>query len=115
MWGEMVRQFVRVKRPTRIKSIKELDPSFRPRWYRLEVRLIQAIVLLAVLIIVGALWERAWLTNIGWFGLAVSFVGVAVLNWGANGLGVAGYWVPPLALTAARMDAWLERDLDWGR
>ena len=115
MWADMVRHFVRVKRPIRIKSIKELDPSFKPRWHRLEVWLMQAIVLLVVLFIVGALLERAWLANIGLFGLVVSFVGVAVLKWGGNVLAVAGYWFPPLALTAARMDAWLERDLDWGR
>jgi hypothetical protein len=111
----MLRHFVRVKRPTRIKSIKELDPSFKPRWHKLEVRLVQAMLLLVMLFFVGALLERAWLASIGFFGLAVSFVGVAVLNWGANVLAAAGYWFPPLALTAARMDVWLERDLDWSR
>ena len=27
------------KGPLRIKSVKELDPRFRPRWYKIEVGL----------------------------------------------------------------------------
>jgi hypothetical protein len=107
--------FERLRRPNRIKSLKELDPRFRPRWHKLEIRLIQTLLLFIALLLVGALSEQAWLAQIGWYGLPCAFVALFALKWGSNLLATLGYWFPSLALKAAKLDAWLERDLEWGK
>ncbi|WP_085793932.1 hypothetical protein [Falsiruegeria litorea] len=70
-------------------------------------------ILLVLLLITGISLERAWLASIGFYALGGSFVVMFLLKWGTNVLVTLGYWFPALALTAARLDAWLERDLDW--
>ncbi|MCI5042352.1 MAG: hypothetical protein MRY81_22100 [Donghicola eburneus] len=68
-----------------------------------------------IALIVGAISDVQWLA---WSGLVVvGLVGLSifVLEIGPKILSLVGYWFPGAGLKAAKLDAWLERDLDWGR
>ncbi|MBU2943329.1 hypothetical protein Q4525_00605 [Shimia thalassica] len=111
----MRRFFERTQIPNRIKTVTELDPRFRPRWYKLEIRLFQVMVLLVALLVVGAFSGMTWLATLGFYGIGCAFVAVFALEYGSNMLAALGLWLPPLALKAAQLDTWLERDLEWNK
>ncbi len=100
--------------PLRIKSLRELRIGFRPRWFRFEIRLIvTAIVwffgLFFLLPIIGGAWFLL-IFSVSLYALIFLFV---LLGWTAPVLAFFGYWIPWAALQSARLDHWLERDLDW--
>lgn len=99
----------------RIISLKELDPGFCPRWYRLRIWLMWMAAGVFLAVLAGELLEQSWvvaLANAGFFVLLALYV---LLHWGSGLLAVLGYWVSPLAMKAAQLDKWLERDLEWNK
>jgi hypothetical protein len=84
-----------------------------PRWVKFEIRLFIVAALSFAVIMLGAFLELTWVTPLGRrlfvlvIFLMLSLVVAPIL------LSFIGYWFPSVALKAAQLNCWLERDLDW--
>ncbi|KIC24798.1 MULTISPECIES: hypothetical protein [unclassified Leisingera] len=110
----MFRFFEQQHQPIKIKSLKELEPGFKPRWFRISFRLILMGFLSMPVIVAGSVLKVSLLI---WLGVAVfHFVMFALIALSVvpRGMRFVGYWWPWVGLKAAQLDSWLERDLDWG-
>lgn len=114
LWGDMLRHFERLNRPLRIKSIRELEPGFTPRWFKICFRAVVACFLFLPVAMIGAAISSRLLQAIGTIGFFGAFVVPFVVSFFPLVLRVLGYWWPWLGMKSAQLDAWLERDLDWG-
>jgi Mg/Co/Ni transporter MgtE len=99
--------------PVRIRSTKELSPSFKPRWLKFTARL--GLAAFAIAFIASLVGLAGWPTGFSFaLNLVVAcIVAIAVILVGPVVLNVLGYWFPRLGAVATRLDRWLERDLDW--
>lgn len=99
--------------PLRIKSTKELDPGFRPRWVKLRVWM----MLGAVVLLMSCFWfieqRNAMMVFITLF--LVIFSGSLATNPRETcaAIGFLLRHFPKLALHHAKFEHWLEFDLDW--
>ncbi|MCG7572873.1 hypothetical protein [Thalassovita mediterranea] len=105
----------RKRTPLRVRSVKELDPKFKPRWVKIELGLLAAMAGACGCVVVAAILQIGWLAMIAFYGLPTLFAAVFAVKYGTVGLGFIGVWFPILALKAAQLERWLELDLDWKR
>jgi hypothetical protein len=99
--------------PLRIKSIRELDPGFRPRWVRVGRWALAMSLVLQVLFVLSLGRESMAMPMtflisacvFGWFWLSPKWY-----------CAVIGLWLRPfssLAVRFAKFEMWLELHLDW--
>ncbi len=105
--------FNRLNRPIRIKSLKELEPGFTPRYFRYSFRLV-LIGMVMMLFLISAVFLKSnwffWMAISGFISVAVAFF---LLNFVPPTLRIVGYYWPWLYLKSIQLDSWLEHDLDW--
>lgn len=101
--------------PLRIRHLRELEPGFKPRWFRYEIRLVFAAVFFGLLSICVGLMGYPGLAYGAIAFCIAAIVAANLLGWMPAILLVFGYWWPSLAVTAVRIEKWLETDLEWGR
>ena len=100
--------------PLKIKSLKELEPGFKPRWFRIEFRFVLIVFVSMPTLLAGSIFELYWLLLIGIAGIVVAALALMSLTLVPATMRFVGYWWPWMGLKAAELDSWLERDLDWG-
>ncbi len=102
--------------PFRIKSIRELDPKFQPRWSKLETKLIACgFIVGGLTLLVASLLSWGWLFNLGSIAIFLVFIAASGVRWGSQALIFFGYWLPYLGVLGSRFERWLEKDLEWPR
>lgn len=97
--------------PIRIKSLKELEYGFKPKWHRYLVRLELAGMIMASTILGAAQFNIQWLSWISICGFASISLLIAIPPL----LRFVAYYSPWLGLKSVQLDSWLELDLDWKR
>ncbi|KXF89244.1 hypothetical protein [Phaeobacter inhibens] len=110
----MFRFFERRHRPVRIKNLKELEPGFKPRWFRISFRLGVLAFLSMPVILAGSVFKVPLLLWLGIICFQLVVFALILLTYVPKVTVFFGYWWPWLGLKAAQLDGWLERDLDWG-
>ena len=110
----MFRLFKWRNQPIRIKSLKELEPGFKPKWFQISFRLTLLGLASMPLIVIGIINELYWMSWLGVTGLGVALIPLVLLEIIPPAMSFVGYWWPWMGLKAAELDSWLERDLDWG-
>ncbi|MEX0285742.1 MAG: hypothetical protein AB3N23_14130 [Paracoccaceae bacterium] len=101
--------------PLRIRSSRELDPTYRTRWERTQLFCLKCFFAGLLLIALAGFSKFAALA---WLGGAVTLLPLTLMfsvEVGVPVLLFLGYWFPRLAVRAAAIDAWFERDLDRGQ
>lgn len=106
--------FKRLYRPTRIKSLKELQPGFTPKWCRYSFKLVLAAMTLAITMVVSGFFNIYWIYVMTIWSLVAVVVSLALLESVPPVLRVVAYYWPWLGLKSAQLDSWLELDLEWG-
>ncbi|QFT74768.1 hypothetical protein FIU92_17160 [Ruegeria sp. THAF33] len=101
-------------RPTRIKSLKELDPSFKPRWFKICFGAVLSCFPFAFLAVIGSELEMHWLMLLSMLGMIFAASTTFLVCFVPFVLAFVGYWWPWLGLKSVQLDSWLQRDLDWG-
>jgi len=110
----MLFDFKYANRPNKIKSLKELEPDFMPRWFKYCFRAVLLIFAFLALIAVAQFFEAEFLAIVGAMGIVLCFTLFFLVILVPPVLSIVGYYWPWLALKAAQLDSWLERDLEWG-
>ncbi len=97
----------------KIRSIRELDPYFRPRFVKLVFRLLLIGVLAILVGFGGHMADIQWLLWLSLLVFAVVGSGVFLIETLPPSLVFLGYWFPLLGVWGAGLEKWLEMDLDW--
>ena len=100
-------------RAVRIRSVKELSTNFKPRWLKIEIALASTAFALAAVGVLAGLAAWSLFFSIAIYGVVACVIAMALVAVAPIVLGFLGYWFPPAVVIAARLDRWLERDLDW--
>ena len=106
--------FNRVNRPIRIKSLKELESGFTPKYYRYFFRLALTAMALAITMVVSGFFNIYWINVMMFWGLMTVITSLVLLENVPPMFRIVGYYWPWLYLKSIQLDSWLELDLDWG-
>ncbi len=105
--------YVKDHRPIKIKSVKELQPGFKPKWFRICIGLFAVVAVFAILALVGVLSGAKWVASIAGLGGFVTYCVMIAVVFFPKVVRFLGYWWPQLELKASNIICWLEHDLDW--
>ncbi len=105
--------FENLYRPVRIRSLKGHESGFKPKWFRWEFWLGIITFACVAIAVIAAMVGGAVLFRLALSGAAISAVGIVVLHLALPTLMFPGCYWPRGGILGARLEVWLEKDLDW--
>ncbi len=111
----MLFDFKNSSQPTKINSLKDLEPKAKPKWFKICFWAVFSCFPFLVVVWIGNVVNVKLLQLIGTLGFFVAFTTPFVVRFVPLFLRVLSYWWPWLGLKTAQLDTWLQNDLDLRR